>query len=85
MRFLPFLQRAFNITDFRPGAVRNVEEEIGFYLDMRTRELMSDGLDQEAASRTAATKFGDRQWVEEECERIEKLDIRRRRRKWMLD
>ncbi len=85
MWFPSFFRRAFNITDFRPGANRNVKEEIGFYLEMRTRELMSTGLDQEIASRMAAAKFGDRQWVEHECEKIEKLEIRRRRRKWMFD
>jgi len=85
MRFPSFFRRAFNITDFSPDAVRNVREEIGFYLEMRTRELMAAGYDREQASRMAAAKFGDREQVEEECEKIEKTEIRRRGRNWMFD
>jgi predicted permease len=85
MRFPSFFRRAFNITDFRPGADRNVREEIGFYLEMRARELMAAGYDREQASRMAAAKFGNREWVAEECEKIEKTNIRRRQRKLLFD
>ena len=63
MRFPSFFRRAFNITDFRPGADRNVREEIGFYLEMRTRELIAAGYDRERAVRMATAKFGDRERV----------------------
>ncbi len=85
MRFPLFFRRAFNITDFRPGADRNVREEISFYLEMRTRELMEAGYDRKQASRLAIAKFGDREQVEVECENIEKINTRERQRRWMFD
>lgn len=61
------------------------KEELGFYLEMRTSELMSEGLNVDETKRKAVNSFGDSQRVEEECVQIEKLEIRRRQRNHMLD
>lgn len=53
------------------------KEELGFYLEMRTSELMSEGLNVDETKRKAVNSFGDSQRVEEECVQIEKLEIRR--------
>ncbi|MGH7468002.1 MAG: ADOP family duplicated permease [Longimicrobiales bacterium] len=43
----------------REQAQREVEDEIGFHLEMRTEELVQEGLDRAAARQQAEREFGD--------------------------
>jgi predicted permease len=52
----------------RPG----VDDELAFHVEMRTRELVGRGLDPETAAREAERRFGDRQRVRHQLERIER-------------
>jgi putative ABC transport system permease protein len=47
-----------------------IREEIDFYLEMRTRELIERGLDREEARRRAIDVFGDPDWVAGECRAV---------------
>lgn len=64
----------------------DVDEEIAFHLDMRTEELMGEGMDVDEARREALREFGD---VERGRRDMERGDIRLRRRRraavWMED
>ncbi len=81
----PFIRRIFRVTDFRPDPHRTLSEEIGFYLEERTRELEQQGHDPGTARRMAVQAFGDREEIEVTCDRIERTDLRQHRRTLMLD
>ena len=49
----------FNRVSWRPPIVDEGDEELAFHLEMRTRELIADGMDPPAARREAARRFGD--------------------------
>ena len=58
----------------RPGSIPSrvsveVREEIRFHLEMRARELVTQGLDPDEAWRRAVEAFGDPEWVAEESVR----------------
>ena len=62
-----------------PGAVRaddeaDVREELELYVELRTEELVGEGMDPEAARREAEARFGDRREIERR--------VRRQRRRW---
>lgn len=76
----PFFRRTFRITRVRQDASRDAADEIDFYLDMRTQELVEEGLSPEEARRRAEAAFGDRREVEETCVRLDEPMQRRRRR-----
>lgn len=75
----PFFRRPLRITRFRPDVPRDVAEEIAFHLDMRTEELIEQGLAPEEARRRAEAAFGDRSEIERECRGIDRPIVRRRR------
>ena len=77
---VPFFRRTFRITRHRPDVPRDVAEEIDFYLDMRTRELVERGVAPEEARRQAEAAFGDRGGIERECSRLDEPSVRERRR-----
>ena len=52
-------KRTFRLSDSRPDARRDVDDELAFHLEMRTREFMEQGLSAEEARRKAAASFGD--------------------------
>ena len=52
-------RRSFRMTDAVPDARRDVDDELTFHLDMRTREFMEQGMSQEEARARAAESFGD--------------------------
>jgi putative ABC transport system permease protein len=59
---------------FRPGQLRaddaeDIREEIELYLDLRTEELVRDGMAPEAARRLAEDRFGDAARIEAELRR----------------
>ncbi|MGI9625621.1 MAG: ADOP family duplicated permease [Longimicrobiales bacterium] len=55
---------AFRLSRFRRDRRRDVEEEIDFYIDMRTQELVESGMDEKGARRAAQAAFGDRGRIE---------------------
>lgn len=80
MARFPFFRRTFRITRFRADASRDVSDEIEVYLEMRTQELVEQGMAPEEARRAAVAAFGDRRRIEDECRRIAGPLGRRRRR-----
>src|SRR5256885_1717247 len=57
------MRRSFRFTHSR----RDVTDEIGFHLEMRTREFIERGMSPEDARRAAAASFGDVAAIEAEC------------------
>src|SRR4051794_26581015 len=49
----------FNRVTWRPKVAQEVEEELAFHLEMRTREYVERGMDPAAARREAEQRFGD--------------------------
>jgi putative ABC transport system permease protein len=57
------MKKSFRLTDVRPDASRDVDDEVAFHLEMRTREYMDQGHPEEEARRLAAESFGDVQAI----------------------
>jgi putative ABC transport system permease protein len=57
------MKRSFRFTHSR----HDVADEIGFHLEMRTREFIERGMSPEDARRAAAASFGDVEAIEAEC------------------
>jgi len=49
----------FNRVAWRPGVGVEVDEELAFHIEMRTREFIALGMDAKAARREAERRFGD--------------------------
>jgi predicted permease len=75
------MKRLFRLSDSRPDPGRDVDDEIRFHLEMRTREFVEQGLSAEDARRAAAESFGDVAAIEAECrgERARRTRERSRR------
>src|SRR5256885_8052449 len=62
----------------------DVTDEIGFHLDMRTREFIERGMSPDEARRAAAASFGDVAAIEAECRDERALRAREHaRRDWL--
>ena len=70
---------------FRVGnSKRDVADEIGFHLEMRTREFIERGMSPEDARRAAAASFGDVDAIAAECRDERAMrDSERARRDWV--
>lgn len=55
----------------REGIAQDVEAELAFHFEMRTKELMAQGLDAEAANRQAVTEFGDVEFTRNYCRQLD--------------
>ena len=77
-------KRSFRLTDARPDAKRDVDDELAFHLEMRTREFIDQGLDPEEARRRATASFGDVQSIRTDLrqDRIDRNHERQRREWW---
>jgi len=64
------MRRSLRITKHTYDAERDVRDEVEFYLDMRTEELVEQGMDPAAARRSAQQAFGDREQIEGEVRGI---------------
>jgi len=53
------MKKSFRLSDVRPDANRDVDDEVAFHLEMRAREFMEQGHPEEEARRLAAESFGD--------------------------
>ena len=67
-------RRPFHADDTESSELR---EEIGFYLEMRTRELIEQGVEPEEARRKALEAFGDPRKVEREVMMMKRSNRRR--------
>jgi putative ABC transport system permease protein len=65
---------------WRGSVDREVDDELQFHVEMRTRELIAGGLDPDAARRTAVQRFGDIKQVNTKCRQIGKRRNRDMRR-----
>src|SRR5262249_34005208 len=54
----------------RPNVGAEVDAELGFHVEMRTRELVARGMDPTAARAAAIARFGDFDAVNAECRHI---------------
>ena len=70
----------------RRDAREETDEEIRFHFDMRVRDYMARGLNEEEARAAARERFGDKDPIREECLEIERRERRSRiRRGWAAD
>lgn len=67
MARLPFFQRSFRLTDYRPAPDRDVDAEISFHIASKTEELIQKGYTQKEAEQRAKELFGDSDYVREVC------------------
>src|SRR6266545_514935 len=77
-------KKSFRLTDSRPDAKRDVDDEVAFHLEMRTREFMEQGMSADEARRKAAASFGDVQSIRSDLrrERATRNEERGRREWW---
>jgi predicted permease len=77
------MKRIVRPTDIRRDPRREVHDEIGFHLEMRTREFIEQGMSPEEARRSAIASFGDVPAIEAEL-RVARADRDRgrARRDW---
>jgi putative ABC transport system permease protein len=70
----------------KPPADREVDDQLAFHIEMRTREHMERGLDPESARREALRHFRNLDETRRECRRIaEGRDRDLARREWWGD
>src|SRR6185503_7009705 len=50
-------KKSFRITDSKPDAKRDVDDEVAFHLEMRAREFMEQGMSADEARQKAAASF----------------------------
>ena len=78
------MKKSFRLSDVRPDAARDVDDEVAFHLEMRTREYIEQGVPEDEARRRAAESFGDVQAIRGELRdgRRARNDARSRHEWW---
>jgi predicted permease len=71
------MKRLFRLPFSRDGLRRDVDTELDFHLEGRIEELVAGGMPRDDAERVARSRFGNRERVEAEMERID-LSIHKR-------
>ncbi|MGV3710874.1 MAG: ADOP family duplicated permease [Gemmatimonas sp.] len=66
-------------TRTQSGIARDIDEELSFHLDMRTRELVHEGMDEQAARTRAQKEFGDVDFTRRYCASMDAQTERRER------
>ncbi|MDQ3419945.1 MAG: permease prefix domain 1-containing protein, partial [Acidobacteriota bacterium] len=61
------MKRSLRSPLWRVGLEQEVDEEIAFHLEMRTRELIERGMDPAAARRAARDRLGDMASLKRTC------------------
>ncbi|HXE60376.1 MAG TPA: ABC transporter permease [Gemmatimonadaceae bacterium] len=74
------MKRAFHLSAGRGGTSRDVEHELAFHLEMRTRELVALGRSESDARREALAAFGDISAVRAACLTVQGKRTRERGR-----
>src|SRR6185503_12048397 len=77
-------KRTFRLSDSRPDPTRDVDDELAFHLEMRTREFIDQGMSPEEARQRAAASFGDVQSIRTDLrqDRADRNQERERRDWW---
>lgn len=77
-------KRSFRLTDTTPDATRDVDDEVKFHLEMRTREFIAQGMSVDEARRKAIDSFGDVETIRSELrrQRASRNEERERRDRW---
>lgn len=76
------IRQRFRSLLWRPRPEDEVAEEVAFHIEMRARELVAQGLDEETAQREARQRFGNLNEIAQDCRRIA---AERNRRMFWLD
>jgi putative ABC transport system permease protein len=79
------MKKSFRLSDTVPNARRDVDDELAFHLEMRTREFMEQGMSEEDARARAAESFGDVRQIRGDLasERAERNNERARGEWWL--
>ncbi|MEX2179317.1 MAG: ABC transporter permease [Gemmatimonadaceae bacterium] len=79
-------KKSFRLSDVRPDATRDVDDELAFHLEMRAREFMEQGMPEAEARRRATESFGDLHAIRGDL-RSERANrnVARSRRDWWSD
>ena len=81
MRRIPGIRRAFRLPWSSPSRVRReVDEELRFHLEMKTKELIDAGLPFDQAVRQAHTQFGDIEFTRRYMNKTDRLRMSTERR-----
>ncbi len=80
----PF-RRLFRITRFRFDSERDIRDEIEFYLEMRAREFIAEGIEPGQARRRAREVFGNLTQIEADCRTVTEPAVRREQRRLAMD
>ncbi|NOT07029.1 MAG: FtsX-like permease family protein [Gemmatimonadales bacterium] len=64
------MRRLFRLATGRLTAREELADELALHIELRTEELIAEGLDPVTAKRRAVALFGDRRGIEEECMRV---------------
>lgn len=70
---------------FESEIAKEVRDELGFYLEMRTRELVESGVPPDEARRRAEEAFGSIETIDAECRRLTGRQRRRTTREQVFD
>jgi predicted permease len=80
------LVRSLRSLIWKPSVTEEVDSELDFHLEMRTRELIAKGVDPERARADAVARFGDLDRVHHTLERIgRRRDRREARTEWFTE
>ena len=80
------LIRSLRSLVWKPSVTEEVDSELDFHIEMRTRELVARGMDPERARAEAVARFGDLNHVHHTLERIgRRRDRRERRTEWLSE
>jgi putative ABC transport system permease protein len=79
------MKKSFRLSDVLPNAKQDVDDELAFHLDMRTREFIDQGLSVDEARKRALASFGDVATIRGDLrhERAER-NAERGRRDWWI-
>ena len=78
-------KKSFRLSDVVPNPARDVDDELAFHLEMRTKEFIDQGVPEEEARRRARESFGDVAAIRGDLrhERAERNQERGRRDWWI--
>src|SRR5918993_2730864 len=69
---------------WRVPVEQEIDEEVSFHVEMRTRELVAQGMEPASARRAALARLGDVQGIKERCADLgRKRDRDMRLRQWL--
>src|SRR5690349_15310986 len=73
------MRRVFRL-GLRRSLASDVDDELAFHIEMRTRKLMAEGLSESDARREALRQFGDMNSIRENCLTMDQQRARAERR-----